>query len=449
MSSKEIKVTFETLTPLWTGDAWRKCDQLKLTGILGSLRWWFEALVRGMGYKACDSTGDKCQVEIKNPEDVLNIQEKICPVCYLFGTTGWKSRFSVSVENNNLLKSYNGKVLVRINRGKNWYYESGLMGDVGLKFNYDENIILGVLKEQNEDEKILTLKDLFPSILKILLYLVSEHGMLGAKTSMGYGVVKIQIEDNDISISEDDWNKFENYLKLFNKKFKGNINWLPNLRDFFFVKFNVTGSIDNVINNVKGFFRYQDGIIETNVIDKWKDKNWCITSPIVRKCLRCIFRGQYSKGVCWNNRSCTRNYWWNYDKNNNTKNTKNRAYNSDLTIDKFVTIEKDVQNIRHFLMGSTSEPEFSAIQVSHVYKNKQNKLEFRIYGWLPEINSINSKVNDIIELLTKLFKNTSSWNSKLPSTIQNNICWDNSGLKKINSNIKALFVKNDNQGDYQ
>ena len=221
MSSKEIKVTFETLTPLWTGDAWRKCDQLKLTGILGSLRWWFEALVRGMGYKACDSTGDKCQVEIKNPEDVLNIQEKICPVCYLFGTTGWKSRFSVSVENNNLLKSYNGKVLVRINRGKNWYYESGLMGDVGLKFNYDENIILGVLKEQNEDEKILTLKDLFPSILKILLYLVSEHGMLGAKTSMGYGVVKIQNNisiQNDISISEDDWNKFENYLKLFSRR---------------------------------------------------------------------------------------------------------------------------------------------------------------------------------------------------------------------------------------
>lgn len=35
---KEIKVTFNTLTPLWTGDTLGKCDELKLTGIIGSLR---------------------------------------------------------------------------------------------------------------------------------------------------------------------------------------------------------------------------------------------------------------------------------------------------------------------------------------------------------------------------------------------------------------------------
>ena len=100
---KEVKVTFQTLTPLWTGDAWRCPDDLKLTGIVGSLRWWFEALVRGMGYKACDSTGDNsCKVEVKNPEDALEIHKEICPVCYLFGTTGWKSRFSVGIEENNL-----------------------------------------------------------------------------------------------------------------------------------------------------------------------------------------------------------------------------------------------------------------------------------------------------------------------------------------------------------
>lgn len=55
-----------------------------------------------MGYKACDATGDKCQVEIENPDDLLKIHGKICPVCYLFGTTGWKSRFSVKIDSVNL-----------------------------------------------------------------------------------------------------------------------------------------------------------------------------------------------------------------------------------------------------------------------------------------------------------------------------------------------------------
>ena len=403
---KDIKVTFNTLTPIWTGDAWGECNKLKLTGIIGSLRWWFETLVRGMGYKACYSTGDKCEVEIKNPEDVFNIHEKICPVCYLFGTTGWKSRFSVVTGNNTLSKLYNGKVVVKINGGSGWHYESGLMGEVTFKFQYDETI----------------LKETFSSILRILLYLISEYGMLGAKTSMGYGVVKFQIKGNDISVTEDDWKNFEDYLQLFDKnkikdlkdKEKKKQEELPSLKDFFFMKFNVTNSIDNVINNVKKFFNYQNRVIETKAIDKWKEKNWCITSPVVRKSIREEIKKKF-KG------------------------------NDDL---------------RHFLMGNIQKikalkekdpTRFSAIQVSHIYK-KNNNLEFRIYGWLPDIKPINGNVDGIIELLTELFENSPPWNSNLPSTIRNNICWDESGLKKVNSNIESLFIKKkekDNQGDVE
>ncbi len=415
MSNKQIKVTLKTLTPLWTGDAWGRCEELKLTGIIGSLRWWFEALVRGMGYKACDSTGDRCQVEIKNPEDVLKIHKKICPVCYLFGTTGWKSRFAVSVLKNEsvLSKPYNERIVVNINGGKSWYYESGLMGDATLKVQYDDKMITGELKEFHGTEKILTMKDVFPSILRILLYLISEYGMLGAKTSMGYGVVKFKIDNNDISVTEDDWKNFENYLKLSNK-FEGDINRLPNLKDFFFVKFNVTDSIDNVINNVKGFFRYQDGVIETDIINKWKEKNWCLTSPVVRKPIRKEIKKKF--------------------KGNNA--------------------------LRHFLMGNIQKikalkekdpTRFSAIQVSHIYK-KNNNLEFRIYGWLPDIKPINGNVDDIIKLLQKIFEEV-PWKEKerkenrritktnyFPSQIQSSICWNSSNnLSLVNDNIKDLF----------
>ncbi len=56
MPQKQIKVTLKTLTPFWTGNVDGKSNELKLTSIIGSLRWWFEALVRGMMYYACDST---------------------------------------------------------------------------------------------------------------------------------------------------------------------------------------------------------------------------------------------------------------------------------------------------------------------------------------------------------------------------------------------------------
>ncbi len=444
---KTLKVNLKTLTPLWTGDAWREGKELKLTGIIGSLRWWFEALVRGMGYKACDSTSEnKCKVEVKNVNDFLDIQKKICPVCFLFGTTGWKSRFSVEVGENNLQMLYNGKVVVKINGGRGWHYEAGLMGDAELAFKYDD-ITLG-----EKDNKIISLGDVLPSILKILLSLIGNHGMLGAKTAMGYGVVEFKIDNSELSVSDEDWENFKTYLSFFNSKFREGIKNLPNLKNFFFVKFRVNDSIDNVIKNVKPFFSYQDGIIETDTISKWKDKNWCITSPVVRKCLRCIFRGQYSDKVCWLNRGCSRNYWRNYYGENNTRNKeKNNNYDSSITIDNLGIGKNHTQKIRHFLMGSTKEPEFSAIQVSHVYRNGED-LEFRIYGWLPDNYSLKGKVSDIIELLQKIFsdipwkerdnKDKKEKFSLLPSRILENICWNSSSLSLINSDERIERLLN-------
>jgi len=410
MSSHNIKLRINILTPLWTGDVWRKCKELRLTGIIGSLRWWFEALVRGKGYKSCNSTGEnKCKVEVKNVNDFLDSQKNICPVCFLFGTTGWKSRFSVEISNDNLRKVYNGKVIVKINGGRGWHYEAGLMGEAELVFKYDD-IILG-----EKDSKVISLSDVFPSVLKLLLSLIENHGMLGAKTAMGYGVVEFKIDGKEISVGKDDWKNFETYLSFFNSKFKKEIKDLPNLKDFFFVKFKVNDSIDNVIKYVKSFFSYQDGIIETDAISRWKDKNWCITSPVVRKEIRKQIRTNF----------------------------------------------KDNDNLRHFLMGSTKEPEFSAIQVSHVYKNGGN-LEFRIYGWLPDNDSLKGKVSDVIELLQKVF-NDIPWKERenkdekgkfvkvslLSSRIFKNICWNSSSLSLINSveRIEQLLNSSKNKSN--
>lgn len=83
-----MEIRLKTLTPLWTGGVDQTCDRLHETGLIGSLRWWYEALVRGLGGYACDPTSDdRC------PEK----DGKHCAACELFGCTGWARKFRLRV----------------------------------------------------------------------------------------------------------------------------------------------------------------------------------------------------------------------------------------------------------------------------------------------------------------------------------------------------------------
>lgn len=86
-SFKEWKL--KALTDIWTGDAERKGDRLIPTGLLGSIRWWFEVLVRGLGGEACDPSDQ----EIRCPDK----HGRRCVVCELFGCTGWARKFRMMV----------------------------------------------------------------------------------------------------------------------------------------------------------------------------------------------------------------------------------------------------------------------------------------------------------------------------------------------------------------
>lgn len=79
----------KALTDLWTGDAAGKEQRTISIGLLGSIRWWFEVLVRGLGGTPCDPSdgGNRC------PDQ----QGKRCAVCELFGSTGWARKFRFEV----------------------------------------------------------------------------------------------------------------------------------------------------------------------------------------------------------------------------------------------------------------------------------------------------------------------------------------------------------------
>lgn len=90
-----MQITIKTLTPLWTGGIDQSTDRLHETGLIGSLRWWYEALVRGLGGYACDPTSEeRCEYD---PKKAAPPEKQLCAVCYLFGCTGWARKFRMRV----------------------------------------------------------------------------------------------------------------------------------------------------------------------------------------------------------------------------------------------------------------------------------------------------------------------------------------------------------------
>lgn len=188
-----MKIEIMTLTPIWTGGVDGKPDRLQETGIIGSMRWWYEAIVRGIGGYACDPTSDKrCELSgrEKTHEERL---AKLCPACYLFGCTGWKRRFRLHIEeapttplhfrtsvgmNKNWLKKVFGGESQNIDNLSVFY------GDITFKF----------ILEKND-------ADYIRSQLLMLFSFISKYGGLGAKLQHGFGQIQVlepeSINDNE------------------------------------------------------------------------------------------------------------------------------------------------------------------------------------------------------------------------------------------------------------
>ncbi|MBT9132951.1 MAG: hypothetical protein DDT33_01482 [Firmicutes bacterium] len=163
------------LTPLWTGDAEGKGERVLETGILGSLRWWYEALVRGLGHYACDPGGGTCEYKEKLAGS--------CPVCQLFGCTGYSRRFRLLVEGG----SGAGNLLeVKLsNPGNSNHRGWRIPAIVAPQFN------LSFLPM-----RVSGLEGFEAAALHYTLQLIEQYGALGGKTSQGQGVMKIIGIDN-------------------------------------------------------------------------------------------------------------------------------------------------------------------------------------------------------------------------------------------------------------
>lgn len=178
-----MQVNIKTLTPLWTGGVEAgKCDRIHETGILGSLRWWMEVLVRGMGGNVCDPTEQKC---LYNPEKP---NYGLCDVCQIFGATGWKRRFRLEVQE---IRVSDASVQHPMTANRTYTDSQGKQKTPTWYFPNPPNF-------GSFTVHIRSLHPNFkPEIIGGLIQFIADWSALGARPQMGFGV--IEVEGNSIN----------------------------------------------------------------------------------------------------------------------------------------------------------------------------------------------------------------------------------------------------------
>lgn len=231
LERQRMDVTITTLTPLWTGGVETgKVDRLHETGILGSMRWWIESLVRGMGGNACDPTGQQCLYDTTKPDD------GICDVCRLFGATGWRKCFRLEIEDHT---SPDNGVQPQI-QAQRQYNKNG------------RNQTPTWYSPQNVNDKprsgALTLRiqslhpDFKPEIIGSLIQFLADWAAIGARPQMGFGVIELAHDRLDTQPLYD-W--------LLTTVVSKSYPQLPSLRNIFLARIQIPNATDENTFNLK------------------------------------------------------------------------------------------------------------------------------------------------------------------------------------------------------
>ncbi|MCL6589076.1 MAG: type III-B CRISPR module RAMP protein Cmr1 [Firmicutes bacterium] len=223
------------LTEIWTGDENRKNESLRETGLLGSLRWWCEALVRGLGGSACDIVNSGCNYDPDKKGqsgEIIPREQQICVICELFGCTGWSRKFRLRLFDQNGL-------LNRIKPAK------------GTRFIME---LLWLRKQYEQEDYGQKDKEIW--LITKSLEIAANYGSIGGKTVLippdkDYGLFEVAYS-HELSCT---CNDVMHYIKQY-KQIPG-MGEYPNLRRFFFSKGKCLdkNKIDKFFNDLPGTLR--------------------------------------------------------------------------------------------------------------------------------------------------------------------------------------------------
>ncbi|HEY8541694.1 MAG TPA: type III-B CRISPR module RAMP protein Cmr1 [Pseudothermotoga sp.] len=351
-----VKINLQIKTPIWTGDIDSKSDTIQSTGIVGSLRWWTEALLRGMNEFACDPTGDS-----RCPDD-----EKYCSSCLIFGATGRRRLFRLEINGGRKISfPGNGAINVKPSgRSRGWFFGPAIVGGLKMEIipldeKFDENFVL------------------------VPLLVASKWGGIGAKTQLGYGVVEVA------SSSNADFDKFKKALEDLSRERKrqelNNLS-LPNLKEMFFAKIQFKASnnwwekVDGLIDK-SGKNRFEKEI-RKKVIEECLNNNFLPIAPVIKNWLR------YGNG---------RQTW---QSNNSTNGLENWLFGTSAKVCPQCYSKVRYKNIngrkiyecqdcnKQFEEAEVIERSASKLNISCAYVVGNNLWEVRVWGWIPSYPKI-------------------------------------------------------------
>jgi CRISPR-associated protein Cmr1 len=223
MNFKEVKITFKTITPLWTGDAWQENKEIRPSSLMGSLRFWFEVICYFAGI--CDKkdfNNGRFEKEVdrkklgdfikENGNELTQIlchlsnDQKIPLPSIIFGTTNWRSLIGI-------------KEINKIEAFQNYPYHKGKLSIEELKYRKKDKEIIPIwfFKEGFYGKFEVNFK-VYEEILETVFYplitFMDKYGYWGGKWNIGYGrlkVEKIEIDGSKVS----DWCKDAFNLEIF------------------------------------------------------------------------------------------------------------------------------------------------------------------------------------------------------------------------------------------
>lgn len=260
-----LKLIFRTLTPLWTGGVERKSDQVRETGLIGSLRWWYEGIVRSLRGYACNPTSKTCRFDADDYAEAKNQGHRgvkllakagLCPVCQLFGTTGWQRRFRLEVKGLDHRPLFFMASPGVYQAAGNWLWRmfggeatSGRRSGRGadIQFNFGAQVLWGREATFNLVPLGLDGEEICAK-LAFLLHIIACYGGLGAKTQNGFGQIEI-ISDLNADLIKKGRDLIQKDVKIY-KQWVGKTqdpDWKPdtelfNLKNFFSRTYELIGA---------------------------------------------------------------------------------------------------------------------------------------------------------------------------------------------------------------
>jgi len=356
-----MKFTITTKTPIWTGDIDQKSNLLQSSGIMGSLRWWAEAILRSINKFACDPTGnERCPAEDKN-------KKHYCSACLIFGATGIRRVFRLNTSGGE--RVFTGSTLnIKLwGRNRGWYLGNGVMGEINLEITPLD-------------------KDFDKCLVLLPLIIASKWGGIGAKTQHGYGVVKIDPRPEiDFDRFKEAIEKITNQQRLSKLKIelrRGNHNGLPDLREMFFAKVQFEAENDwwKKVNGIAPRLQdnYRGYVNDPRMID-WIKSGSVPIAPAIKNWLRFENRTRLWRTNDPHMDRRIENWLF-----GTTERTCQSCYEK---------IRKDRNNPQNFWCPNcnksirkeeTFERIASKINVSCAYPVNDNLWEFRIWGWIPK-----------------------------------------------------------------